>query len=81
MLVLSACGARTTGATNVTATSADFDAATTPDPGADDIGSVISFRQVTGAIPEPSTWAMMLLGFAVLGVSGWRKVKQARAGI
>lgn len=26
-----------------------------------------------GAIPELSTWAMMLLGFAVLGVAGYRK--------
>ena len=32
------------------------------DPG---IGSVI-------AVPEASTWAMMLLGFAGLGYAGWR---------
>jgi hypothetical protein len=25
------------------------------------------------AIPEPSTWAMMLLGFASLGFMGWRR--------
>jgi hypothetical protein len=25
-----------------------------------------------GAVPEPSTWAMMLLGFAGLGWAGWR---------
>jgi hypothetical protein len=24
------------------------------------------------AAPEPSTWAMMLLGFAGLGFAGWR---------
>jgi hypothetical protein len=29
------------------------------------------------AVPEASTWAMMLLGFAVLGFAGWRR---ARAG-
>ncbi len=28
---------------------------------------------VTGAVPEPSTWAMMLLGFAGLGFAAYRK--------
>jgi hypothetical protein len=28
------------------------------------------------AIPEPSTWAMMLLGFAGLGFAGYRKAKR-----
>ena len=28
--------------------------------------------------PEPSTWAMMLLGFAGLGFAGYRKAKNAR---
>ena len=27
----------------------------------------------TGAVPEPSTWAMMLLGFACLGYAGYRR--------
>jgi hypothetical protein len=27
---------------------------------------------VGGAVPESSTWAMMLLGFAGLGFMGWR---------
>ena len=31
----------------------------------------------SGAVPEPSTWAMMLLGFAGLGLAGYRR---ARAG-
>ncbi|HEY1781387.1 MAG TPA: PEP-CTERM sorting domain-containing protein [Roseiarcus sp.] len=31
------------------------------------------------ATPEPSTWAMMLLGFAGLGFGGYRKVKGAAA--
>jgi len=33
----------------------------------------------TLSVPEPSTWAMMLLGFAGLGFAGYRKVKQAAA--
>jgi hypothetical protein len=27
------------------------------------------------AVPEPSTWAMLLLGFAGLGYAGWRRSK------
>ena len=30
-------------------------------------------RAVTPSIPEPSTWAMMALGFAALGYAGFRK--------
>ena len=29
-------------------------------------------------IPEPSTWAMMLLGFAGLGFAGYRRARKAR---
>jgi hypothetical protein len=28
-------------------------------------------------VPEPSTWALMLLGFAGLGFAGWRRIAQA----
>ncbi len=38
---------------------------------------------VEGAIPEPSSWVMMLAGFAGLGVAGWRNRRRssgARAG-
>ncbi len=28
---------------------------------------------IGGAVPEPSTWAMMLAGFAGLGFMGWRR--------
>ena len=31
------------------------------------------------AVPEPSTWAMMLLGFAGLSFAGYRKARQPRA--
>jgi hypothetical protein len=30
-------------------------------------------------VPEPSTWAMMGLGFAGLGLMGWRKTRQTAA--
>ena len=31
-----------------------------------------------GAVPEPTTWAMMLLGFAGLGFAGYRKAQGGR---
>jgi hypothetical protein len=33
----------------------------------------------TGGVPEPSTWAMLLLGFAGLGFMGWRGSRRATA--
>jgi hypothetical protein len=33
-----------------------------------------------GAVPEPSTWAMMLLGFAGVGFVGWRAQRKERHG-
>jgi PEP-CTERM motif len=33
------------------------------------------------AIPEPSTWAMMLLGFAGLGFAAYRKAHRARSAL
>ncbi len=32
-----------------------------------------------GAVPEPSTWAMTLLGFAGLGFAGYRQARAGRA--
>ncbi len=34
---------------------------------------------VSNAVPEPSTWGMMLLGFAGLGFAGFRRAKTDRA--
>ena len=34
---------------------------------------------VTPTIQEPSTWAMMLIGFGGLGYMGWRRVNRAKA--
>jgi hypothetical protein len=39
-------------------------------------GSGVPF---TVSIPEPSTWAMMLLGFAGLGFAGWRAQRKTAA--
>ena len=33
----------------------------------------------TSAVPEPSTWAMMALGFAGLGILGYRKTRRDNA--
>lgn len=41
-------------------------------------GPVIGNVAVT-AVPEPATWAMMLLGFAGLGFAGYRKTKSSGA--
>jgi PEP-CTERM motif len=38
-----------------------------------------SFSTAAGAVPEPSTWAMMALGFAGLGAIGWRGSRRAAA--
>ncbi len=62
------------------ATPEQFEAAIAPDPGPNDVGSSFTFVQVHGAIPEPTTWAMMLLGFAGLGYAGYRKARRATAG-
>jgi hypothetical protein len=37
------------------------------------------FTNVSSGVPEPATWAMMLLGFAGLGFVGYRKAKSGPA--
>jgi hypothetical protein len=38
-----------------------------------------NFTLVIGGVPEPSTWAMMLLGFAGLGYAGMRRTSALRS--
>jgi hypothetical protein len=40
-------------------------------------GANQNFTLVIEEAPEPSTWAMMLLGFAGLGLAGWRHRRTA----
>ena len=37
-----------------------------------------AFSLSAPVVPEPSTWAMMLLGFAGLGFAGYRQARKAR---
>ena len=39
------------------------------------------YAVTVGSVPEPSTWAMMMLGFAGLGFAGYRKAKVARTAL
>jgi PEP-CTERM motif len=58
------------------ATGNGFEAITEQDSNTNDFGSSATFTLASGAVPEPSTWAMLLLGFAGLGFAGWRRVRQ-----
>jgi PEP-CTERM motif len=40
-----------------------------------------SFTLIAAIVPEPSTWAMLLLGFAALGWAGLRKAKLMTAAV
>jgi hypothetical protein len=40
-------------------------------------GGPESFSAIAGAVPEPSTWAMMILGFAGIGFMTYRRRNQA----
>jgi hypothetical protein len=43
-------------------------------------GSITGFNQseTSSAIPEPRTWGLMALGFASMGLLGWRRSRSAR---
>jgi PEP-CTERM motif len=47
--------------------------------GAPDFGSTFAFTLVTGAVPEPSTWTMILIGFGGLGFAGWHGSRKTAA--
>jgi hypothetical protein len=40
----------------------------------------LAFNLTFTAVPEPSTWAMMILGFAGLGFAGYRQARRSLAG-
>jgi hypothetical protein len=45
-------------------------------------GSVTGFNQaMESGVPEPKTWAMLILGFSLMGLVGMRKARSARLGI
>jgi hypothetical protein len=46
-----------------------------------DSGSVLltAVSATAGTVPEPSIWAMLLLGFAGLGFAGWRRAAKREA--
>jgi hypothetical protein len=44
-----------------------------------DIAGLVAGPVATPATPEPSTWAMLLIGFAGLGLAGWRTRSRGRA--
>ena len=45
--------------------------------GINDAGQAVGVSSI--GTPEPSTWAMMLAGFAGLGLAGYRRAKAACA--
>ena len=51
--------------------------------GINDRGQVVGFSFVGSVsvpvVPKPSTWALMLLGFAGLGFAGYRRARTAQA--
>jgi hypothetical protein len=42
-----------------------------------DVGPLVQFDGVASAVPEPSTWAMLILGFAGIGAMTYRRRKSA----
>ena len=48
------------------------------EPGA---GFGFAYDLAPSAVPEPSTWAMMLLGFAGLGYAGYRRTRSGQTAL
>jgi hypothetical protein len=48
---------------------------------AQEIGSFSAVLDVAPAVPEPSTWAMMILGFAGLGFMAYRRKSAPTFGL
>jgi uncharacterized protein (TIGR03118 family) len=46
-----------------------------------DLFGSLSPEPVTAVVPEPSTWAMITLGFAGLALAGYRRARRARLGL
>lgn len=46
-----------------------------------DFSNAFITASVQTGVPEPSTWAMMVLGFAGLGYAGWRRSAKARPAL
>jgi uncharacterized membrane protein len=47
--------------------------------GVNNLGQVVGESDGSTVVPEPSTWAMMLVGFAGLGFTGYRRAKAGAA--
>jgi hypothetical protein len=61
-------------------TSSPLDVSILLSPAAQAAGFKAFFQSdVEGTVPEPSTWALLLLGFAGLGFVGYRKARPTRA--
>ena len=56
-----------------------FGGAESPWPVAPDGFSTSVIDRINVGVPEPATWAMMLLGFAGLGYAGYRRGRELRA--
>ena len=51
------------------------------DPEATGISADFAGDLTVFAVPEPSAWAMMLLGFAGLGYAGYRRARAGNAAV
>jgi hypothetical protein len=45
----------------------------TPTGGSAELAGTLTFEGTVGSVPEPSTWAMMILGFAGIGFVAYRR--------